>query len=192
MTKARDLASGGFGLVLIKPSTVVGGTDNGKGTVSFSAASSISLNDVFSSTYDNYRIIMNLTTSSTNTSIAWRARVSGADNSSSNYMWNKLLWNSNSTPGTATNGSGGLTTWAYFGEAGQTSAMSLIEMEINGMFASTRAKSISSTSTDDGATGITQIRWGAGMNVTTSYTSISLIPVSGTITGSVSVYGYNK
>ena len=192
MTKARDLANGGFGLVLIKPSTVVGGTDNGKGTVNFSAASSISLNDVFSSTYDNYRIIMNLTTSSTNTSIAWRARVSGADNSSSNYMWNKLLWNSNSTPGTATNGSGGLTTWGYFGEAGQTSATSLVEMEINGMFASTRAKSISSTSTDDGATGITQIRWGGGMNVTTSYTSISLIPVSGTITGSVSVYGYNK
>ncbi len=27
MTKARDLANGGFGLVLVKPSSVVGGTD---------------------------------------------------------------------------------------------------------------------------------------------------------------------
>ncbi len=35
MTKARDLANGGFGLVLMKPSSVVNGTDNGKGTVSF-------------------------------------------------------------------------------------------------------------------------------------------------------------
>jgi len=57
MTKARDLANGGFGLVLVKPSSVVGGTDNGKGTVSFSAASSVSLNDVFSATYKNYKII---------------------------------------------------------------------------------------------------------------------------------------
>jgi len=47
MTKARDLANGGFGLVLIKPSSVVNGTDNGKGTVSFSGVTSVSLNDVF-------------------------------------------------------------------------------------------------------------------------------------------------
>jgi hypothetical protein len=43
MTKARDLANGGFGLVLIKPSSVVNGTDNGKGTVSFSGVTSVSL-----------------------------------------------------------------------------------------------------------------------------------------------------
>jgi hypothetical protein len=61
MTKARDNANGGFGLVLMKPSSVVNGTDNGKGTVSFSAASSVSLNDVFSSTYDNYRILCRFT-----------------------------------------------------------------------------------------------------------------------------------
>ncbi len=59
MTKARDLANGGFGLVLVKPSSVVNGTDNGKGTVSFSAQSTVSLNDVFSSTYMNYKIIIN-------------------------------------------------------------------------------------------------------------------------------------
>ena len=161
-------------------------------TTSFSGVSSQSVNDVFSATYDNYRIVMNITTSSTNFPIAWRARVSGSDNSSSNYMWNRLFYNSNATPGTGFTGSGGLTTWGYFGDAGQTSATSLIEMEINGMFASVRAKSISSTTTDDGATGIAQVRYGAGMNVTTSYTGISLIPTSGTMTGSVSVYGYNK
>ncbi len=55
MTKARDLANGGFGLVLIKPSSVVNGTDNGKGTVSFSGVTSVSLNDVFNATYTNYK-----------------------------------------------------------------------------------------------------------------------------------------
>jgi len=64
MTKARDLANGGFGLVLVKPSSVVNGTDNGKGTVSFSAVGSVSLNNVFSSTYDNYRIMITLGKSS--------------------------------------------------------------------------------------------------------------------------------
>jgi hypothetical protein len=158
-------------------------------SVAFSGVSSQSINDVFSATYDHYKVTLDLTATSTSAQIAWRARVSGSDNSSSNYIWNRLLWNSNATPGTSFTGSNGLTTWGYFADANATS---IAEMEINGMFAATKAKSISSSTTDDGATGIAQIRYGAGMSVTTSYTGITILPTSGTITGSVSIYGYNK
>ena len=89
MTKARDLANGGFGLVLIKPSTVVNGTDNGKGVISFSSTGSVSLNDVFSSKYTNYRVLLNCTSGSGNLSI--RLRASNSDNGSSynnaSYFW---------------------------------------------------------------------------------------------------------
>ena len=85
MTKARDLASGGFGLVLIKPSSVVGGTDNGKGTVNFSGQTAVSLNGVFNSTYTNYKIIFHATGASANASITYRIRANGSDASGSNY-----------------------------------------------------------------------------------------------------------
>ena len=87
MTKARDLANGGFGLVLIKPSSVVNGTDNGKGTVSFSGASSVSLNGVFSSTYKNYRISFDNITMPTGagaTDLLLRLRAGGS-NTTTNY-----------------------------------------------------------------------------------------------------------
>jgi hypothetical protein len=47
------------GLRLITPTSVTGGTIGTTGAVTFSGASSVSLNGVFSSAYDNYRIVMN-------------------------------------------------------------------------------------------------------------------------------------
>ena len=85
MTKARDLANGGFGLVLIKPSTVVNGTDNGKGTVSFSAASSVSLNGVFTSIYTNYRLLFRLSAATADTAITLRMRASNSDRTTNYY-----------------------------------------------------------------------------------------------------------
>ena len=195
MTRSRQTADWGSraGLAKIVPSSVAVGSGTGSasttGLVTVSGVSSVSLNDVFSATYEHYKIILDLTSTSTTAQIAWRGRVSGADNSSSNYMWNRLLWNSNLSPGTSFIGSNGLTTWGYFADANSTS---IAEMEINGMFAASKAKSISSSTTDDGATGIAQIRYAAGMSVTTSYTGISIIATSGTLTGTVSVLGYNN
>jgi hypothetical protein len=83
MTKARDNANGGFGLVLIKPSSVVNGTDNGKGTVSFSAVTSVSLNDVFSTTYENYFLLTRQTAGTYSATL--RLRVGGSDDSTANY-----------------------------------------------------------------------------------------------------------
>lgn len=54
-------------------------------TETFSAVSSVSLDNVFSSTYDNYRIVTNVTTSA-NAQIRIRMRSSGTDLTSS-YNW---------------------------------------------------------------------------------------------------------
>jgi hypothetical protein len=185
MTKARDLANGGFGLILVKPSTVVGGTDNGKGTVSFSAASSVSLNDVFSSTYTNYKVLISIDSSSADVEMYYRMRLSGTDASGANYF-----------------GSGYQS--VYTGSVGQdfsdngTTAGTLGEVSTQGSFMDitfvnpNQALRTQFFSNCHACTAVKEIFAGGMHGVTTAYNSLTFYPVSGTITGSVSVYGINK
>ena len=187
MTKARDLANGGFGLVLVKPSTVVNGTDNGKGTVSFSAASTVSLNGVFSANYTNYSVIIE-GTRSTNNIIYARYRASGSDNSTATYG-NGVIKNTGGTPtvsATATND-------AQIDFLGTSDSQSYyINMSISNPFIASNTLSISSTI--NGLYSTQQVvgnSWGRKAD-TTSYDGITFYPSTGTITGTISVYGYNK
>jgi hypothetical protein len=158
-------------------------------TTSFSGVASFSINDVFSATYNNYKLIINITNSSGNQFLLWRARVGGVDNSSSNYQWNQLLYNSSTTPGTSFVGSNTLDTSARFGEGRVRSSN---ELELYGIFESIKTQSISNAVTVDVGDGISQVRYAAGMSVTTSYTGITILSSSTSITGVCHVYGYNK
>jgi hypothetical protein len=158
-------------------------------TVSFNGVASFSINDVFSATYNNYKLIINITNSSGNQFLLWRARVGGVDNSSSNYQWNQLLYNSSTTPGTSFVGSNTLDTSARFGEGRVRSSN---ELELYGIFESIKTQSISNAVTVDVGDGISQVRYAAGMSVTTSYTGITILSSSTSITGVCHVYGYNK
>ena len=63
-------------------------TSNTAGLVSFSAVSSISLNDIFSSDYDSYKVIFRTTNAGANgLSVRLRLRAGGTDNSSSVYSF---------------------------------------------------------------------------------------------------------
>ena len=77
------------GLVPIVPTSVaVGsgtGSANANGQVTFSLASSVSLNGVFSATYQNYMVVMNISARSTTNYIRLRWRVAGTDDSSAEY-----------------------------------------------------------------------------------------------------------
>ncbi len=189
MTKARDLANGGFGLVLVKPSSVVGGTDNGKGTVSFSAQTSVSLNDVFNATYDNYRIVCKISGGTDNdTILRWRLRVAGADDSNNTYYsastynaYNSTTFtNANSFPATSgliplissntADGAGGGTFDVMTPFASQKTTW--------GGFAF--AKSV----------GISIVR--GVFDTSTSFTGFTFFPSSNNISGKISVYGYNN
>ena len=190
MTKARDLASGGFGLVLIKPSSVVGGTDNGKGTVSITSGTSVSLNGVFTSTYTNYRIeCSNLVGSNFMT---LRFRLSGSDNSSSNYYWRSYRGNAN--------GPGADDTSQYSGSSGSTSFQTvyLIGSPDNAscsieVYSPQVAayKQVSVIGFDAPSYGYTVLSGGKFMDATKQFDGFSLLTSSG-FSGQVSVYGYNK
>ena len=172
---ARGLTSGlEPGLVLLNTQT-------------FSAVSSVSFPDnTFSAAYENYRLVINFTAG--DAAFAWRGRAAGTDNSSSNYMWFSAFYNSNSTPGTSFQGSGGLTTWGYIGFPKDSS---VISADLTGLFASQKAQMHTQISRGDGSTAIGYNFVASGMSVTTSYDSLSLIITSGTMSGKASIYGYN-
>jgi hypothetical protein len=77
------------GLKLLTPTSVAVGSGSGSvtstGTVTFSSASSVSLNGVFSSTYENYRIVFTTSNFSASDALSFRLRASGSDYSSANY-----------------------------------------------------------------------------------------------------------
>lgn len=80
------------GLKLIVPSSVAGSgvSVSASGKVSFTAATTININGVFSSTYDNYLVVIRHS-SSGNPAIDLRMRLSGTDDSGNNYNWQRLI-----------------------------------------------------------------------------------------------------
>lgn len=183
MTKARDLANGGFGLVLIKPSSVVGGTDNGKGTVSFSAQTTVSLNDVFNATYDNYRIVINaLGTTNDPDDILIRLRVSNADNTNASYE--RVFSRINTAFGATQQGS---QTAFVLGATSTLWAGASVDMMQPNLARRTHFYGLSAYN----ANSETGLIYGF-FNADTVFTGFSLVALSGNITGTVSVYGYNK
>lgn len=192
MTKARDLASGGFGLVLMKPSSVVNGTDNGKGTVSFSGISSVSLNGVFNSTYTNYRLLVNLTSVTADNDSFVRLRASGSDNTASVYGGAIWYINSAGSSGSASQGATG-SYWAtqYMGTthtAGEFIMDILNPFEARQTGATGHQIRHNSSTTGDVEERLASYVHGAS----TSFDSLTYGRASGNMTGTISVYGYNK
>jgi hypothetical protein len=151
-------------------------------TTSFSAVSSQSVNDVFSATYENYRIVCYLE-SSAGVTLDFRLRVAGADNStaSSYIKQDQGAYGSTSAPQTIT--SNRFQEIIYMAT---TPDICSFVMELQKPFLATQTAG----NTIGGRSNYiitSQLRH----NQSTSYDGFTLIPSSGTITGKVSVYGYN-
>jgi hypothetical protein len=158
-------------------------------TTSFSAVASQSINTVFNSTYDNYKLLIRITASSTGNAHRLRMRASGTDESGSNYFsaGGFEYFNSSTLGGDNSNaidhfplggGTASATGTGYFLELlspnlAQKTVFSKQGVGENGTYAY-----------------ITQLN---GIhNLTTAYDGFSVYASTGTITGTVSVYGYNK
>jgi len=152
---------------------------------SFSAAASVSVNDCFSATYDHYRIIVEASASAAQ-DIAQRWRVSGADNTSAIYDYGYVYVTGTAGPTRASANNATSNTWAYNG----TGEPSYISVDVYYPFLSTRQTGFTGLSVsyeaDSSANYI-----GGNHNSNSSFTGFTLFPkTSGTITGKVTVYGY--
>jgi hypothetical protein len=207
MGRARDLAnilssSGNvaldseLGLSLITPTSIT--TTGGSGSisltggVSFTSASAISLNGIFTSTYKTYMLNINLTSGTSDAALYLKMRASGTDNSTNYYYaMNNLKTNNTANNYYATNGTSGF----LIGEIDGPSSAN------NWNFASivlcnpqlTLLTNFTSTGTSLDTGGSVNGHSGGGTHaLAASYDAVSLIVSAGTITGSISIYGYRN
>jgi hypothetical protein len=85
------------GLVVMTPTSVAKtgtgstATINSDGSVTFSACETLSLNGVFTSSYDNYMIAIRHTCNQSSAALSGRLRVSGSDATGTNYTRQYIL-----------------------------------------------------------------------------------------------------
>jgi hypothetical protein len=167
-------------------------------TTTFTSQSTVSINDVFSTTYDFYKIIIVAENSSGQWELKFRLRVSGSDNSSNNYYWSGFYQTfASSSPALNVKGSNGLTSSFEIGNTSSPTATLGNQhiVEIGNPFATSETTFNSSGvgyETSPGVSSSNRFTYGGMTSVTTSYTGFSFFPANGNLTGSVSVYGYKK
>jgi hypothetical protein len=159
-------------------------------STTFTSSSAININNVFTSTYTNYRIILNSDSHSYVSTLNMRMRASGTDNSSSNYKWIYSYIQSGSD-GIQTDRNNGATEW-HVGTQGGDSPNSVIVMDI--FYPQATAKTyIMPANAHQGDGSYVQLRSGVGgLTVTTSYDGFSILSPGGTMTGKVRTYGYQN
>ena len=167
---------GGSGLTLISSTTIGSGV------------STVSVNDCFSATYSNYRVVMDVGAFSDNSqNLQMRMRVSGSDNSSSNYKYTAL----NSQTGSPFNdglSSTGTTQWVFHRYTRSDGVFFVVDFFKPFATDYTSAKSSGISLNYNAADGSEAY---LSMTVTTSYTGFTLFPTAGNMTGgTIKVYGY--
>lgn len=174
----------GSGLNLISPTSIAnsGGTATSTGGVTtFTTVNSVSLNGVFTSTYRNYRIILR-GAGSTGLSVNLRYRAAGSDASGSEYRFSTFFWTAAGATGNYANGN---TATSAQVAAGVGTAPFASSFDVYNPQAT-----ILTTHSGHGMYDINGYTLYSHYNVTTSFDGFTLLASTGTITGTVYVYGY--
>ena len=155
-------------------------------TQSFSAASTVSVNNCFTSTYENYRIMFsNVSANTGSPGLFFRFRVSGSDDSSSVYSSQYT-----SISGTTVSTSRGLLSYANVGDA-YTDPMCMT-MDIFNPYL-IRQTMVVSNNAINVTSGTVSIRYSNFLfSSTTIFDGFTFYPQSNTISGTIRVYGYKN
>ena len=176
-------SGGSGGMTMVTPTSIAnsGGTASASGgEVTFTTVNSISLNGIFTSTYENYVIVVKWTGSAGAATASLRFRASGTDSSSANYNAQNIQ------------GSGGAASAA--GYTGQTSgyftvtdtAVSMLSMNVYRPFSALPTLWRSTTTSFYNSQFIQD--WAGVHNVSTSYDGVTFFPASGNCTGTIRCY----
>lgn len=175
------------GLELIEPSTInVTGTSaskSGNGSVIFTTVTALSLNDVFSSTYDNYIVVVRATHTGTSIPVVMRFRTTTDNSDANSYTYQGLQAAATSVSGSRTSGNSATIFNSY---AASRVAATLYVWGPNlpqpTMFRSITMEDISSASICD---------FTGSHNAYSAFTGFSIIAGIG-ISGRIAVYGMRK
>jgi hypothetical protein len=152
-------------------------------TTTFSAVSSQSVNNVFTSAYANYKIDLTITAKSANSAVDLRYRAGGVDNSTSNYYYGATV--ARSTSSIDANGGNGISSFVMLysnvSQCGGTYQIYSPQLANNTL--ATYQGMGGDVSTYFSFTGACQFI------ANTVFDGFSVSAASGTITGTIRVYG---
>lgn len=197
-TNTTQLATTAFvqsagGLVLVSPTSIAnsgGSASASGGAVSFTGVSSVSLNGVFTSAYSAYRILVRITTATSDGLLVYRLRSSGTDNSINYYSG---LGGSDQNGSYANSTiSGTNISYAYIAalDSGTNYATGSIDLESPQLATKTGANIVSTWFTSGSV-----FCGSGGGNVHDNngqFDGISIIATAGNITGTIRIYGYKN
>ena len=157
-------------------------------TQTFTSVASQSLNNVFTSAYENYLINFDIFQNTTPANIGFRYRVGGADNSTAAYFY--AVTGLNTAPAadnlTAAGQTTGLFTKSFTGQR-TVANMNFFNPQIATL------TNFTSISAGVSVAGQAASFTGAGLfNANTQFDGITFIASAGTMTGTIRVYGYNN
>ena len=178
------------GLTPMIPSSVVVATGTATsstlGLVSFTGASAISLNDVFTTSYKNYKILIKIESASAVCGVYLRLRVGGADNSTANYQNIKI----NADSAGVVSVSASTTTVGDIGATTTTSGNSTA-IEVLDAYPAIPTR-MNYTYTGGISGGSITSHGGTKFGASTSFTGVTIYPSTGNFTGYLQVLGYNN
>jgi hypothetical protein len=152
-----------------------------------SAVSSQSINNCFSSTYQNYLIVMNLLNSAGEDPLLWRMRASGTDASGSDYDFiQEFVYNSDQLISSTNNSTSARASIVA------ASVQSGVIINVNRPFDAAPTILQSNAAWYNGNDAMRKIGIAAVHNVSTSYDGITFLTTGGTMTGTIRVYGYSN
>jgi hypothetical protein len=152
----------------------------------FTGASSVSVNNCFTSTYTNYKLILNVTTSSN--AVGFRLRASGTDASANYYAVEYDMYSHNAAiSATAVQQN---TTFIFAG-SDKTQTMGEIFNPQLAQVTGFSWQGIAWEPTTPRAQ-TTPTNYKGAHNAATAYDGFTIFPTSGTFTGTYALYGYAK
>ena len=138
---------------------------------------------VFTSAYQNYKILINIDSVSTSTIIRMRLRNGSTNETSANYRGSGLRWNSG---GAAYSGGNTQTSIAFYNDASNDARY--IQMELRKPYQQD-FKQYHLWSSDNSVNSYENV---GQLILSSSYDKFSIIPDAGNITGSFQIFGYKE
>jgi hypothetical protein len=159
-------------------------------TTSFSAVASQSFTSIFTSTYNNYRVVVNISAVSNNDGDQFIRVRSGSSDITSNYIYSS--WVKTSAATDISYNSGGASYVKLGAQDGASAAAQAYSFDIIAPLLTVSTKILANVSMQNDA-GLWAGGVVSGLNFNaTSYDGFTLHTQNGTFTGTASVYGYNK
>lgn len=187
-----EIATSKVGLVPVIPASVAVGSGSASvsatGIVTFTGASSVSINGCFTATYKNYRVIYVNEGASAGAQAFFRYRASGTDNSGAAYYYggNYGTWTGATGARNGQNATSMYLTWI----GNSTAAYGRTSIDISNPFAARATWHSLQNGYYDGSTLAGEHHSGM-FSVEAIFDGFSFFPSSGGMSGTIQIYGYN-